>query len=86
MFSINSLTKLTKLFGTHLMKYPLKFEDLLLNKVAEGDTDVLRISLINHELKKGVMHNLIMDNVNLYSMIQIYYNNLYSLQHKKMIY
>ena len=28
--------------------YP--FEDLLLNKIAEGDTDVLRISLINNEL------------------------------------
>ena len=67
------------------MKYPLKFEDLLLNKVAEGDTDVLRISLINHELKKGFMHNIIMDNVNLYSMIQIYYNNLYVLKHYREI-
>lgn len=83
--SINSFTKLTKLFGTHLMKYPLKYEDLILNKVAEGDTDVLRISLINHQLKMGVMHNLIMDNVNLYSMIQIYYNNLYVLKHYKEI-
>lgn len=83
--SINSFSRLTKLFGTHLMKYPLKFEDLLLNKVAEGDTDVLRISLINHELKKGFMHNLIMDNVNLYSMIQIYYNNLYVLKHYREI-
>ena len=83
--SINSFIKLTKLFGTHLMKYPLKFEDLLLNKVAEGDTDVLRISLINKQLKKGVIHNLIMNNINLYSIIQIFYNNLYVLKDYKQL-
>ena len=83
--SINSFIKLTKLFGTHLMKYPLKFEDLLLNKVAEGDTDVLRISLINQQLKKGVIHNLIMNSINLYSIIQIFYNNLYVLKDYKQL-
>jgi hypothetical protein len=81
--SIGAFIRLTKLFGTHLMKYPLKYEDLLLNKIAEGDTDVLRISLINNELKKGVLHNLLMDNVNLYSMIRIYYNNIYVLKNYK---
>ena len=46
-----------QLFGIKLMSYPLKFDDLILNKVAEGDTDVLRLSLINNEIKKdfGIM-------------------------------
>ena len=81
--SIETFIRLTKLFGTHLMKYPLKYEDLLLNKIAEGDTDVLRISLINNELKKGIIHNLLMDNVNLYSIVRIYYNNIYVLKNYK---
>ena len=35
--SIETFIRLTKLFGTHLMKYPLKYEDLLLNKIAENE-------------------------------------------------
>ena len=56
--SITLYSKLMQLFGIKLMSYPLKFDDLILNKVAEGDTDVLRLSLINNEIKKGFWYNV----------------------------
>ena len=48
----------SKVFGSYILNYPLKYEDILLNKIAEGDTDVLRYSLIHNEFKKGVLNNL----------------------------
>ena len=48
----------SKVFGSYILNYPLKYEDILLNKIAEGDTDVLRYSLIHNEFKKGLVKNL----------------------------
>jgi len=48
----------SKVFGSYILNYQLKYEDILLNKIAEGDTDVLRYSLIHNEFKKGVVKNL----------------------------
>lgn len=48
----------SKIFGSYILTYPLKYEDLLLNKIAEGDTDVLRYSLIHNQFKKGFVSNM----------------------------
>ena len=44
------------MFGMRAATSPLRFENLLLHKVAEGDTYVLRISLINSLFKQGWFH------------------------------
>ena len=44
------------MFGMRAATSHLKFENLLLHKVAEGDTYVLRISLINNHFKEGWFH------------------------------
>lgn len=51
--SIEIFTKLQQMFGMRAAIYPLRFENLLLHKVAEGDTHVLRVSLINNHSKNS---------------------------------
>lgn len=51
--SIDSYINITKKMGSHILDYPLKYDDLLLNKIAEGDVDVLRLSLIHNDLKNS---------------------------------
>ena len=51
--SIQVFNKLQLMFGMRAATSDLKFENLLLHKVAEGDTYVLRISLINNHFKSG---------------------------------
>jgi len=54
--SIEIFNKLQLMFGMRAATSPLRFENLLLHKVAEGDTYVLRISLINSIFKQGWFH------------------------------
>ena len=54
--SIEVFNKLQLMFGMRAATSNLKFENLLLHKVAEGDTYVLRISLINNHFKEGWFH------------------------------
>lgn len=39
---------------THILKYPLKYEHLILNKVAEGDTTILKLSLVKKLYQKNM--------------------------------
>ena len=57
--ALNSYFRLSQLFGIKLTNYPLKYEHLLLNKVAEGDIDVLRVSLIYNQINKGFLKNML---------------------------
>ena len=43
------------MFGTHAFDYPLEYKTLILNKVAEGDADILRLAVIHHYIKKGAL-------------------------------
>ena len=54
--SIEIFNILQLMFGMRAATSHLKFENLLLHKVAEGDTYVLRISLINNHFKEGWFH------------------------------
>lgn len=51
--SIEVFQKLQMMFGMRAATSDLRFENLLLHKVAEGDTYVLRVSLINSLFKSG---------------------------------
>jgi hypothetical protein len=53
--SIEVYQKLNLMFGMKAATWPLNFDNLLLHKVAEGDTYVLRTSLINQHIKKGYL-------------------------------
>lgn len=84
--ALNLYAQLSQLFGVRLMSYPLKYDDLLLNKVAEGDIDVLRLSLIQNELNKGIIRNLLSGHFSYYQLIRLnskicrdYLNKTYNL-------
>ena len=51
--AIEIFNDLALLHTTKVMRYPLKHEDLILMKVAEGDTDVLRLAMVWGVCKKG---------------------------------
>ena len=51
--AMKSYINITKKMGSHVLDYPLKYDDILLNKIAEGDVDVLRLSLIHNDMKNG---------------------------------
>ena len=53
--SIEIFNKLQLMFGMRAAIYPLRFENLLLHKVAEGDTHVLRASLINNHSRNSTI-------------------------------
>ena len=42
-------------FTTHALAYPLRFEHLVVNKVAEGDTTVLRLFLLARTKRQGIL-------------------------------
>jgi len=67
--ALTTFEKLSKLFGTHVMQADLlKYEHLVLQKVAEGDTDVLRLSLIRSEFKKGLVYNFVFGGFSCYQL------------------
>lgn len=76
--AINSFSILTQLFGTHTLSYPLKYEDLLLNKIAEGDTDVLRLMILNNEIQKGYIHNIFFGHIPILSLATLNKKNIMS--------
>lgn len=51
--SIALYNDLKMMFGMRVAKWKLSYDTLLLHKVAEGDTYVLRVSLINNHFKSG---------------------------------
>lgn len=53
--ALESYYKISRKFGSHVLDYPLKYEDILLNKIAEGDTNVLRLSLVSNDMKSGIL-------------------------------
>ena len=70
--SIEVFNKLQLMFGMRAATYPLRFENLLLHKVAEGDTYVLRVSLINNHFKSGALKILTTPGFSLYDIYSIY--------------
>lgn len=76
--SVEVFHRLQMIFGMHASTYPLRFENLLLHKVAEGDTYVLRVSLIHSHFKTGMMNMLTKPG---FSFIDIY--NLYQMNDKR---
>jgi len=56
--AIKIYTRIHVLFGTKAFGYPLDFQTLILNKVAEGDSSVLRLSVIAEYLGTGVAATL----------------------------
>ena len=78
--AIDSYVKISCLFGSHILNYPLKYDDILLNKIAEGDIDVLRLSLIYHDSKNGIFCS----NIGLRLLIN-YFDNNYILHNKKYL-
>lgn len=76
--SIEVFHRLQLMFGMRAATYPLRFENLLLHKVAEGDTYVLRVSLIHSHFKTGMMNMLIHPG---FSFIDIF--NLYKMNDKR---
>ena len=52
--SIHIFNKLSMMFGMRAATWKLNFSNLLLHKVAEGDTYVLRLSLLNNLQKSGI--------------------------------
>lgn len=75
--SLDWYFKIYKVFTTHALNYPLNFDDIILNKVAEGDTSVLRLSLIHHDLvKKGIFSS----KFSFYQLLRIWYNPKYVLK------
>jgi hypothetical protein len=52
--SIKTFVELSVLFGMKAATSKLSYNNLLLHKVAEGDTFVLRASLINNHIKAGM--------------------------------
>ena len=57
--SIEIFNKLNIMFGTRALNYDLTYENLIFNKIAEGDTTVLRLSLVLNHIKGG-MFNIIL--------------------------
>lgn len=76
--SIEVFHRLQLMFGMRAATYPLRFENLLLHKVAEGDTYVLRVSLIHSHFKTGMMSMLTQPG---FSFIDIF--NLYQMNNKR---
>lgn len=54
--SIEVYNKLHLMFGTRALIYNLTYENLIFNKVAEGDTTVLRVSLVVNHLRCGLLN------------------------------
>ena len=55
--AIAIFNKIHIMFGTHALDYGLDYETLILNKVAEGDTSVLRLAII-HGFVKNTFHSM----------------------------
>ena len=73
--SIEVFNKLQLMFGMRAATSNLRFENLLLHKVAEGDTYVLRISLINNHFKEGW--------INIFTKPGFTFTNLYHLYQRE---
>ena len=69
--SIKIFNELNLKFGVRALQYGLKYETLLLNKVAEGDTSILRLSLINFHIKKGLWHIILNKGLSFYEIFNI---------------
>ena len=50
--------KIHMMFGTHAFGYGLDYQTLILNKVAEGDTSVLKLACIKHSVWEFGISNL----------------------------
>jgi hypothetical protein len=74
-------------FGVRASSYNLKYETLILNKVAEGDTSVLRLAIINNHIKKGYYNILINDGFSFYEILKILFrcDNKFILKNFKKI-
>ena len=85
-YCINAFIELSNLFGTYALEYSnLRYYYLLINKIAEGDTDVLRFYLIHHTLKNGI-HNLVKGPFSNKDLTMIYlYKKDYILQNFKSL-
>lgn len=79
--SIKIFNELNMKFGVIALKYGLKYETLLLNKVAEGDTNVLRLSLIHTHFKKGYWNMIFKEGLTFY---EIVYLSILNEKEKKM--
>lgn len=87
---IRIFNKLHMMFGVRAMTYRLTYDTLILNKVAEGDTSVLRFMLINHHVKKGFYHMLVNDGLSYYEIANLSVNSktrqqAYILEHFERI-
>ncbi len=51
--AIETYNKIHMMFGTHAFGFGLTYETLLLNKIAEGDTSVLKLAVIKEYLDNG---------------------------------
>jgi hypothetical protein len=56
--SMEVFNTLNMMFGMRAVTSKLTYDNLLLHKVTEGDTYVLRVSLINSHFKSGIIHML----------------------------
>ena len=68
---IKIFNELNLKFGVRALLYGLKYETLLLNKVAEGDTSILRLSLINYHIKKGLWHIISNEGLTYYEILNM---------------
>ena len=77
--ALDKYVEISQQFGSHILDYPLKYDDILLNKIAEGDTDILRLSLIHNDSKLGMnsilSYNLLLGNEYIAKHYK-YYSNL----------
>ena len=62
-------------FGVRASSYNLTYETLILNKVAEGDTSVLRFAIINNHIKKGYYNILINNGLSFYEIQKLLFSS-----------
>ena len=71
--SIEVYNKLHLMFGTRALIYNLTYENLIFNKVAEGDTTVLRVSLIVNHLRSGLLNMINNAGLSYHQIIKLYF-------------
>ena len=57
--ALDAYFHISQKLGSHILDYGLKYDDILLNKIAEGDIDILRLSLIHNDSKNGLFKSIL---------------------------